>query len=100
MTVRLLESARQDLIDAFHFYESQDAGLGNRFLECLFADIDGLEHRAGVHEKRFGYHRLLARRFPFAVYYSVDRNVVTVYAVLDCRRNPTWIRSRLNGDEV
>jgi hypothetical protein len=37
----------------------------------------------------FGYHRLLAKRFPFAVYYRVIDNAVIVFAVLDCRRNPS-----------
>lgn len=41
------------------------------------------------------YHRCLSKRFPFAVYYSLDRELVRVFAVLDCRRNPSWIRARL-----
>jgi plasmid stabilization system protein ParE len=40
-------------------------------------------------------HRLLAKRFPFAIYYRVEGDPVQVYAVLDCRRNPAWIRDRL-----
>jgi hypothetical protein len=28
----------------------------------------------------------------------VEGNVVRVHAVLDCRRNPLWIRKRLKGD--
>ena len=43
----------------------------------------------------FGYHRLLAKRFPFAVYYRVIDNAVIVFAVLDCRRNPSWMREKL-----
>jgi plasmid stabilization system protein ParE len=49
----------------------------------------------GIHEVDFGYHRSLSKRFPFAIYYRVDGNVVTVVAVLDARRNPLWIRNRL-----
>jgi len=41
------------------------------------------------------YHRLLSKRFPFAVYYRVENDTVLVYAVLDCRRNPAWIRNKM-----
>jgi hypothetical protein len=28
----------------------------------------------------------------------VQENIVHVHAVVDCRRNPLWIRKRLKGD--
>jgi hypothetical protein len=30
------------------------------------------------------------------VYYQVNEGVVLVFAVLDCRRNPSWIRTKLS----
>ena len=63
----------------------------------MYADIDSLKDNAGIHSVIFaGYHRLLAARFPFAVYYTVTENNALVYAVLDCRREPAWIRSVLS----
>ena len=38
--------------------------------------------------KVFDYHRLLAGRFPYAVYYQVDGETCIVYRVLDCRQEP------------
>jgi len=93
--IEILDEAEADLIGGYHFYESQDAGLGSYFLDSLFSDIDSLLIHAGVHAVVFGYRRRLSKRFPFAVYYSVDGELIRVHAVLDCRRNPTWIRSRL-----
>ena len=95
MRIEILDEAAADLIEGFHFYEGQEAGLGSYFLDSLFSDIDSLLLYAGIHEVVFGYRRCLSKRFPFAVYYSVDDEVIRVHAVLDCRRNPTWIRSRL-----
>jgi hypothetical protein len=43
----------------------------------------------------YTYHRCLSKRFPFAIYYNLDKEVVRVHAVLDCRQNPSWIRKRL-----
>lgn len=31
MTIRILETAKEDLIRGFHFYEKQGEGLGNYF---------------------------------------------------------------------
>ena len=42
------------------------------FLDALFSDIDSLELYAGIHIKVFDFHRLLTKRFPYAVYYQVD----------------------------
>lgn len=96
MKIRVLGSAGRDLIEGHRFYEKQAAGVGNYFLDSLFSDIDSLLVSAGMHSVHFGkYHRLLSRRFPFAIYYLVEGETVLVYAVLDCRRSPAWIRNRL-----
>jgi len=81
----------------FDFYERQQEGLGNYFLESLFSDIESLRLFAGVHPKRFGYHRLLSKRFPFAIYYDQEHRTVRARAVLDCRRDPNAIREQLAG---
>ncbi len=95
MNVEILDSALQDLVEGHGFYEGQSEGLGEYFLDSIFADIESLRLYAGVHVQYFGYHRLLARRFPFAIYYRVEGTLVRVYAILDCRRSPAWIRRRL-----
>lgn len=95
MKLQILESAKEDLIEGFHFYEEQAAGLGTYFLDSLFSDIDSLAIYAGTHSMMFGAHRALSKRFPFAVYYDLDGDEVQVHAVLDCRKNPSWIRRRL-----
>jgi len=95
MRIEILDAAEQDLIAGFGFYERQSPGLGDYFLDSIFADIESLRFHAGIHPLHFGYHRLLARRFPVAIYYRVQRRVGRIYAVLDCRRGPEWIRERL-----
>jgi hypothetical protein len=75
MKIKILESANQDLREGFDFYESQETGIGNYFLETLFSDIESLRLFAGIH--------------------SMCIDEVKVYAVLDCRRDPAWIRKRL-----
>jgi hypothetical protein len=96
MIIKILNSASQDLMDGFSFYEKQSKGLGGYFLESLFSDIESLKAYAGIHSFHFNkYQRLLSKRFPFAVYYQVNSDTAFIYAVLDCRRNPAWIRKKL-----
>jgi plasmid stabilization system protein ParE len=70
------------------FYARQGKSVGDYFLDSLFSDIDSLELYAGVHMRVFDYYRMLARRFPYAVYYRVDGDVCVVFRVLDCRQEP------------
>jgi plasmid stabilization system protein ParE len=97
MKLRILDSALEDLDRGRLFYERQGEGLGLYFLDSLFAEIDSLVLYAGVHREVFGFHRLIARRFPYGVYYrSEEAGVVVVWRVLDLRRSPSWIRKALS----
>jgi len=95
MRIELLDSAEKDLLNGFKFYERQSKGLGIYFLDSLFSDIESLHLYAGIHALHFGYHRLLSKRFPFAIYYRLQADIIRVYAILDCRQNPDGIRNRL-----
>ncbi len=96
MNIEILGAARQDLLDGYRFYDKQAEAVGAYFLDTLIADIDSLTITGGVHSTHFGgYYRLLSKRFPFAVYYRIENQTARVYAVLDCRRSPAWIRNAL-----
>lgn len=84
-------------MDGYRFYEMQVEGLGQYFLNTLYTDIEKLRFNAGFHPLYFGkYYRHLSKRFPFAIYYRVKNDTVFIYAVLDCRRSPAWIRRKLS----
>ncbi|HXR08100.1 MAG TPA: type II toxin-antitoxin system RelE/ParE family toxin [Candidatus Acidoferrum sp.] len=89
MKVRILTSAFNDLAAGREFYEAQGEALGDYFHDSVFSDIDSLALYGGIHRKVMGYHRVLTRRFPYAVYYKIDTDgCVIVFRVLDCRQNP------------
>jgi hypothetical protein len=97
MNLQILDQAEADLIEGFHFYETQQTGVGDYFLANLYADIESLRFYGGIHLKPYkNYHRLLSKRFPFAVFYTVNDKTVFIHAILDCRRDPAWIRKRLS----
>ena len=95
MKLRILDLAEADLVSGYQFYELQSAGIGSYFLGTLLSDIESLRLYAGIHREIFGFHRLLSKRFPYAVYYTLNGETVSVWRVLDCRRNPKWIKTQL-----
>ena len=46
--VQISEDAQADLNEGFLFYEAQEPGLGDYFIACLRADIEGLKVSAGI----------------------------------------------------
>ena len=67
--VIVLKDPAGDLEAGRTFYEKVAAGLGNYFQDSLIADMESLEFFAGIHVKKYDLFRMLARRFPFAIYY-------------------------------
>ncbi len=88
MKIQLLDEAQADLREGAKFYERQNGRLGTYFLDTIFSDIESLILYAGAHIKLNGYHRLLSKTFPYAVYYQIDKDIIKIYGILDCRKNP------------
>ena len=96
MTVRILKTARADLATGYWFYEQQETGLGDYFLRRIYEDLELLGQIAGIHPKtKLGLHKMIARRFPYAIFYRINSDTVEVLAILDGRRSPDWIRQQL-----
>jgi len=95
MNLIILRSALEDIERGFQFYESQAEGLGAYFEETIRGEIESLRLYGGVHRKLFERHRLVVRRFPYAIYYDVDGETVRIRAVVDCRRKPERIQKKL-----
>lgn len=97
--VLILKEAAVDLEEGRLFYDSKEQGVGDYFFDNLISDIESLRFFAGIHSKQFGIHRALSKRFPFAVYYQIEDQIVKVVAVLDMRRSPAWVRKKITGSK-
>ena len=96
--VEITNDAIADLQNGFWFYESLETGLGDYFSSCLRADIDRLKISGGYHRCIFGsYRRLLGTVFPFGIFHTFENDTAKVWAVIDCRRDPDWIRNHLGS---
>ena len=94
-TVVVLAEAAEDIEQARTFYDAQEPGIGDYCADSLVADIESLALYHGIHSRHFSFYRMLAHRFPFGVYYRDTETATEVFAVLDLRRDPNWIRKEL-----
>ena len=93
--VVILREVADDLNEGKAFYDQREPGVGDYYWDSLLADIESLTLYAGIHCRVHGLYRMLARRFPYAVYYEIADDVAYVVAVLPMRRSPEWIETRL-----
>lgn len=93
--VFVLEEAVADLENGRLFYEGRQAGLGDYFWDTLLSNVESLVIYGGIHVKEMGFYRMLSKRFPYAIYYEVKDHSAYVVAVLPMRRDPMWIRGKL-----
>lgn len=95
---RLLAEPRADLDAAatFDWYETEQAGLGEEFLDELRATYHRVsDGPLAYQDLRSGVRQALVRRFPYAVYFAVEGEVIVVLAVLHVSRDPAeWQRRR------
>jgi hypothetical protein len=95
LKIEVLTQAKEDLYEGYLFYERQEAGIGDYFLDSISADIESLLVHHGYHRQFLGFHRMIARVFPFFIYYRIESGTIYVDAVVDQRRNPASIKRLL-----
>jgi plasmid stabilization system protein ParE len=95
--VRVLEEAVADLELARDFYDRQEPGIGDYFVETLLGEIASLERLHGFHKVHWGAFRLLSRRFPYGIFYLDSEEEIQVIAVLDLRRKPSRLKRDLRA---
>jgi hypothetical protein len=99
MHIEILDDAKNDILSSMLFYESTQYGIGDYFLDSISSDIESLHLYAGIHAIRFGYYALFSKRFPYTIYYKIEKDIVKIFAVFDDRQNPRNIEKRLKGDK-
>ncbi len=94
MRLSIRKEAEHDIASATIWYDRQQLGVGSQLLtelEQIFERIS--ENPLLFPEIQSGIRRALTGLFPYAVYYRVSENGITVYAVLHQRRSPAaWQR--------
>jgi plasmid stabilization system protein ParE len=91
-----LPSARQDIADAFAWYERQSLGLGLEFLRSVEATVVSIQRHPQMYPAALAdYRRALIRRFPYVVFYQGETQRIVIYAIFHCSQDPDRWKARL-----
>jgi plasmid stabilization system protein ParE len=94
--VKIQPHAEAEADEAAAWYEAEQPGLGIEFLLELDAAIEKAAENPLAYAPVFLLaRRVLTRRFPFAVYFVYDHDVVEVVAILHQRRASVLWQSRV-----
>jgi len=95
-SVNIQPRAEAEADEAAAWYEAEQPGLGIEFLLELDAAIErAAETPLGYAPVFLEARRVLTRRFPFAVYFVYERDVVEVFAILHQQRASSLWQSRV-----
>ncbi len=88
-------AAAADVEETYDWYESQQTGLGEEFLQAVREIIRSVEAHPEqypvIHRKT---RRALLRRFPYGLYYRGYEDRIVIVACMHGRRSPRRWRSR------
>jgi len=84
--------AEKELAEAYEWYEAQVQGLGSDFLLHVEAAVSSLQRSPQSYPVVYkNVHRCLVRRFPYGIFYLVEKGRIVVLGILHARRDPrTW----------
>ena len=94
--VEFRPEAFADVAEAFSYYEARGSGLGRDFESELGHTLELVAEMAEIGPKVYrGLRRvLMRRRFPFAVYYRLEKDLVEVRGVIHTSRDPRVWKGR------
>jgi len=95
MTYRFADEALNEYIATGQYYNRQMPGLGDEFADEIEAGVRAilavpLTWRVVENDVR----RYLVKRFPYGLYYTIEDNVIVIWAVKHLHRDPDYWQDR------
>ncbi len=95
LTFSFAPEARQELLEAIQYYESESPGLGAAFLSTVTEGIDQLlEFPESGPILQGKVRRKPLRRFPYSLLYALRERHVRILAVMNQKRRPFYWRGQ------
>ena len=95
MRYRFVETALDEFIETGRYYNQQLPGLGDAFVDAVENGIntilkDPIVWRVVEDDVR----RYLVHKFPYGIYYTVENDIVIIWAIQNLHRHPDYWRTR------
>jgi len=87
--------ALEEFEEATAFYAQRQKGLEARFIDAIATAIKHASDSPQRWRKFDGeIRRVLVHVFPYAVLYSIEKELIYIIAVMHCRREPEYWKNR------
>ncbi|PZX47599.1 type II toxin-antitoxin system RelE/ParE family toxin [Algoriphagus chordae] len=94
---QLSEEAESDVYESYIWYETQQIGLGEKFLESINAAAQTIISNPKTYRIRYKkiVRAFVVNRFPYLILYVVNGNNIDVIAVFNTNQHPKKWKKRL-----
>jgi hypothetical protein len=97
-TLSFLPEVEDDAISGYSWYETKSPGIGEDFLRMFYACSGDIPRNPLLYQKVHGeFRRCLLRRFPYAIYFIIEKDLVIVAGLFHCARDPRVVESKLQS---
>ncbi len=95
MKIVFLDPARNELDDAFDYYEHEQTGLGHRFVDEIVQSLKRISEYPESYQSISLYaRRCLVNRFPYGIIYQIKETEILIVAIAHLHRKPDYWVSR------
>ena len=99
-TLRFIPEVEEDVINGYVWYETKSRGLGEDFLRMFYAFANEILWNPLLYPKVYqDFRRRLLRRFPYAIYFTIETEQIIVFRLFHCARKPQAINEELQNRE-
>ena len=96
MILHIHDAARQEFLDAVDFYAEESTQTPERFI----AEVENALDKISLFPQRYPlyrgkYRRKVLKKHPYAIFYSINGNEITVTGIYHTSRKPDrWMRRK------
>jgi toxin ParE1/3/4 len=91
--------ARSEFLESVRYYQHQQSGLGERFLEAVRDAIQRVCDRPLLYRSiEVNVRKCHVVRFPYGIIYRLKDGKIEILAVMHLRRKPGYWRDRMSGN--
>lgn len=97
-TLRFVPEIEEDITSGYTWYEVMSLGLGEEFIRIFYAYTGEITRNPMLYQRVHSrFRRCLLRRFPYAVYFTIEDDQIIVFGLFHCARDSRTIRAKLTG---
>ena len=95
MTIKFHSEARREFFRSANYYEDQVVGLGDIFIDEVENVLEVIEQYPSSGTKITSTERrFLVSRFPYGIVYTVEDDLIMIFAIMSLKQKPGYWESR------